>query len=128
MKPSIAVYTSRYVAEEHNMSLYQNAFGKDFKLGFNLADYPFLIDQSYSNDMCPSFYFKSNSTYYILWVDHENPAEREDENNHRYTIFEAENLGDDDFPELQTKGDSDSYLETDSVTSFINYLSGVRWR
>jgi hypothetical protein len=107
------------------MRLYQKAFGNDFDLGINLEDYLFLIDKSYANDMCPSFYFKLNNTYYILWVDHAAVAMREDESNSRYTVCEAENLGDDKSPELQTASDK-TPIEIELVGDMIIYLKMIK--
>ncbi|NCN67971.1 MAG: hypothetical protein GW908_11205 [Thiomicrospira sp.] len=107
------------------MKLYKNEFGSDFDLGINLDDYTFLIDKSYANDMCPSFYFKLNHTYYILWVDHAAVAMREDENNSRYTVCEAENLGSDKFPELQTLSDN-APIEIELVEDMIIYLKMLK--
>ena len=53
------------------MQPYLQAFDTQFNLGFSLGDYPFLIDNSYGNDTCVSFYFKQGDQYRILWVDHE---------------------------------------------------------
>ncbi|WP_434939708.1 hypothetical protein ACRWQN_02850 [Shewanella sp. HL-SH8] len=78
---------------------YKNEFGADFDLGFNLSDYPFLKDKSWHNDISPSFYFNVGSQYYVLWVDHSDPAERE-ESNSRYLIQKATNEGDEANPEV----------------------------
>lgn len=79
---------------------YKTEFGAEFDLGFNLADYPFLIDKSYKNDACPSFYFVKDGQYYVLWVDFADPQQREDEDAPRYMIQKAENEGDDEHPEV----------------------------
>ncbi|MCL1062615.1 hypothetical protein MK852_10760 [Shewanella benthica] len=79
--------------------LYQKEFGFNFKLGFNLTDYPFLKDKSWHNDVSPSFYYKLNSQYFVLWVDHALVENRENETK-RYLITSAESEGDDLHPEL----------------------------
>lgn len=68
------------------MNLYQQLFGGDFELGFELSAYPFLVDTSYSNDISPSFAFSHNGEYFKLWVDHEYVEDREEENM-RYAII-----------------------------------------
>lgn len=107
--------------------LYKRKFGTDFDLGFSFIEYPFLVDQSSANDMCPSFYFKLDSAYYILWVDHAAVEQREDENNHRYTVVEAENFGDDEYPELQTKA-SPALVELEAVADIVLYLNQLKSR
>lgn len=60
--------------------LYKKEFGVDFELGFELSDFLILIDRSWKNDTCPSFYFKVSEAYYILWVDYANLKDRESPN------------------------------------------------
>tara|TARA_R110002033_G_scaffold111827_1_gene157245 strand:- start:18247 stop:18591 length:345 start_codon:yes stop_codon:yes gene_type:complete len=79
--------------------LFKNEFGNDFDLGFNLNDYPYLKDKSWHNDVSPSFYFNIGSQYYLLWIDHADPADREDSNS-RYLIQEAINEGTEIHPEI----------------------------
>jgi hypothetical protein len=103
--------------------LYKNEFGPDFDLGFNLNDYPYLKDKSWHNDVSPSFYFSIGSQYYVLWVDHADPAEREDSNS-RYLIQEAINEGDEIHPEIYSS-DGDIVFESEcfkEVKHFINNL------
>lgn len=107
--------------------LYKRKFGADFDLGFSLIQYSFLVDQSSANDMCPSFYFKLNEVYYILWVDHAAVEQREDESNSRYTVVEAENFGDDEYPELQTKA-TPALAELEAVTDIVLYLNQLKSR
>lgn len=108
------------------MNLYQQEFGKYFELGFNLNDYPFLTDKSYRNDICPSFYFKTAGTYYILWVDYPTPSERENENFSRYTIVEAKNIESGNNPELQTCNDSEVNIQIESAIEIIHYLNNEK--
>ncbi|MCU7988205.1 hypothetical protein [Shewanella sp. SW24] len=109
------------------MNSYLKAFGNLFELGFKLSEYPFLVDQSDDNDMCPSFHFELDSTYYILWVDHCAVEKREDESNCRYTVVEAENLGDDEYPELQTKA-GHALVELEAVADIVLYLNELKSR
>ena len=81
------------------MSLYKQEFGQNFNLGFDLKDHPYLIDKSWHNDQCPSFYFKVDEQYYVLWVDYADIEQRE-EDTPRYVIIEATNEGTDQEPEI----------------------------
>jgi hypothetical protein len=103
--------------------LYKQVFGNDFNLGFQLNEYPLLVDKSWHNDMCPSFYFKHINQYYILWVDFLNQEDREEEN-FRYTIITAINEGDEHSPEIYS-GNGDIVFETeksDELNMFMNFL------
>lgn len=69
---------------------YKQAFGQDFDLGFDLESFPVkLIDRSYGNDVCPSFYFSAGGEYFVLWVENKDPEKRESEQSKRYTISPA---------------------------------------
>ncbi|WP_194442465.1 hypothetical protein [Pseudoalteromonas simplex] len=81
------------------MSLYKQEFGRDFDLGFDLKEHPYLIDKSWHNDVCPSFYFNVGEQYYVLWVDYADEEQRE-ENTTRYTVIEAINEGSAEEPEI----------------------------
>lgn len=94
---------------------YKTEFGAEFDLGFNLADYPFLVDKSYHNDVCPSFYFVKDGQHYVLWVDYAEPAQREDEDAPRYMIQKAENEGDAEHPEVYA-GSGEVVFEGDSLS------------
>ncbi|OCH32015.1 hypothetical protein A6E13_15695 [Aliivibrio fischeri] len=83
---------------------YKQEFGSDFQLGFELSQHPYLIDKSYRNDDCPSFYFVHNNQFYILWVDYSESTQRENENSLRYTIQCADNEGDVMSPEVYANG------------------------
>lgn len=104
------------------MKLYQEMFGSDFNLGFDVDDYPFLTDKSYRNDSCPSFYFDVAGTYYILWVDYPDASEREDESYSRYTIVEALNIGDHESPEIEANHDSSLQVEFERAEEIAAYL------
>lgn len=104
------------------MKLYQEMFGEDFDLGFNVDNFPFLTDKSYRNDICPSFYFKAANCYYILWVDYSSPDQRENESNSRYTIVEAVNAGDDEHHEIESNHDSSFLVEFERSDELANHL------
>ncbi len=110
------------------MKLYQQEFGRHFGLGFNLDDYPFLTDKSYHNDICPSFYFKTAGSYYILWVDYPTASEREDEGFSRYTIVEAENLGDEQHLEIGVNQDSSFQIKFELTDEIEEYLKKVKYK
>lgn len=101
---------------------YKTAFGVDFDLGFDLSDYPFLVDKSYHHDVCPSFYFVKNGQYYVLWVDFADPAQREDEDGPRYMIQKAENEGTEDDPDVYA-GSGEVVLEFDNVIDIHRFIS-----
>ena len=81
------------------MELYKQEFGQGFELGFNLKDHPYLVDKSWHNDLCPSFYFKLGEQFYVLWVDYADVEQRE-ENTPRYAVVRANNEGSDEDPEI----------------------------
>lgn len=102
--------------------LYKKEFGVNFDLGFNLSDFPQLHDNSYHNDVCPSFWFESNGQYFILWVDYEESTERELQGK-RYTIINAENFGCSEYPEIGTTDESVNLLETEYFSELKIFLS-----
>ncbi len=103
--------------------MYKNEFGSDFDLGFNLNDYPYLIDKSWHNDMSPSFYFNVGAQYYVLWVDYADPSKRED-SNERFLIQEAENEGDAESPEVYCAGGNIVFQSElfENTREFLNNL------
>ena len=105
------------------MSLYQQEFGQDFDLGFNLKNHPYLIDKSWHNDQCPSFYFKVGELYYVLWVDYADIEQRE-EDTPRYVIVEAINEGNNEEPEIYTS-DSRFVFECRSYTDLKLFLKAI---
>ncbi|MDI5832692.1 hypothetical protein AAEH72_10370 [Shewanella xiamenensis] len=107
------------------MSVYQQTFGDKFELGFDLSLYTFLIDKSYQNDMCPSFYFKHNNHYFILWVDYADPICRE-EDYPRYSIISAVNDGDNLHPEIRTASQPTLQLEFEQPSDLIHYLEQIK--
>tara|TARA_B100001971_G_C18247648_1_gene575558 strand:+ start:1904 stop:2233 length:330 start_codon:yes stop_codon:yes gene_type:complete len=88
------------------MSLYKQEFSQDFDLGFDFKDHPYLIDKSWHNDQCPSFYFKVSEQYYVLWVDHADIEQRE-EDTPRYMITNGVNEGTQDKPEVYSETNSE---------------------
>lgn len=102
------------------MELYKQAFGQDFDLGFDLTNHPYLIDKSWHNDLCPSFYFKVGEQYYVLWVDYADVEQRE-ENTPRYAIVEAFNEGNDEEPEVYV-GDGTVTFESEDYSELKLFL------
>ena len=101
--------------------LYKKAFGANFNLGFNLGDFPQLHDKSYHNDVCPCFWYIKNGQYFVLWVDFENPDDRESDSK-RYTIITAENFGDNYNPEISLSADSIEIFSTENQSELITFL------
>ena len=81
------------------MELYKQEFGQGFDLGFDLKNHSYLIDKSWHNDQCPSFYFKVGEQFYVLWVDYADEEQRE-EHTPRYLIVGAINEGSNKEPEI----------------------------
>lgn len=100
---------------------YRMEFGFDFNLGFDPADYPQLIDKSWHNDVCPSFYFRVDEKYFVLWVDFENPSQREYDIA-RYVVISAENLGCDETPDIVCGENGIEIFRTDDASSLAIYL------
>ena len=102
------------------MPLYQQEFGQNFDLGFALKDHPYLIDKSWHNDQCPSFYFKVGEQYYVLWVDYADVEQRE-EDTARYVIVEAINEGNNKEPEIYV-GNGEITFECENPIELKLYL------
>jgi hypothetical protein len=100
------------------------AFETQFSLGFSPHNYPFLIDNSYANDTCISFYFKQAGQYNILWVDNEQPSEREIAGA-RYTIESATNEGSDKYPEIYAGSEAVNIFECEKPEHLIAYLNQI---
>ena len=107
--------------QELKMALYKREFGQEFNLGFDLADFPWLKDKSWHNDVSPSFIFKAGTQHLVLWVDYEEPDSRELEQE-RYLVMTAINEGTDIEPEIYTGEDSEVVLATESPSELIAYL------
>ena len=97
------------------MDLYKQEFGQQFELGFDLILYPWLVDKSWHNDVSPSFYFKTPTGFMVLWVDHEDPEQREDNEQDRYVVITAVNSGTDESPEVYHDEDSQIIFSTQNV-------------
>ena len=103
------------------MELYKQEFGQNFDLGFALKDHPYLIDKSWHNDQCPSFYFKVGEQFYVLWVDYADVEQREEETL-RYLITKGVNEGTNDTPEIYSETHSEeicSCENSDDLQRFI---------
>ena len=105
------------------MHQYQQEFNENFELGFALSKYPFLVDKSWHNDTSPSFYFKRGEQYLVLWVDHSNPNDRENDAA-RYSVQEADNEGNSDIPELYC-GSNEIVFESNSASELDLFLRGL---
>lgn len=102
---------------------YKKEFGTNFNLGFKEYDLPHeLHDRSYRNDCCPSFWFKKESDFYILWVDFEEPEDRENESAKRYTLVHAVNEGDEDHPEIYSDSEKPVLIECDEFLDIIKAI------
>lgn len=101
--------------------LYKKEFGNNFELGFNLGELSMLIDKSWHNGMCPSFFFKKNSDYFVLWVDYEKLAQRETSGGYRYTIQKAKNYGTDSAPEIYAE-DGQIVLQSEVIKDAIHFI------
>lgn len=96
---------------------YKTAFSQDFDLGFKVKDFPVeLIDKSYGNDICPSFYFKIQDQYFVLWVNYRENSLREDPETKRYIITHGVNLGDNEHLEIYDDINKVDILMTDSIS------------
>lgn len=103
------------------MELYKQEFGQNFDLGFDLKNHPYLIDKSWHNDLCPSFYFKVAEQYYVLWVDYAD-KERREEDTPRYMITKGVNEGTNEEPELYA-GNGEMVFEGENYDKLKKFLS-----
>lgn len=104
------------------MTNYKNEFGRDFELGFELSDYPWLIDKSWHNDVCPSFYYQTTQGYFILWVDFAD-SERREEDSERYVITKAVNEGSEDAPEIYQDNTASEVFTTEEPKELFKFLN-----
>jgi hypothetical protein len=111
----------QHKTQEFKMALYKREFGEEFNLGFDLADFPWLKDKSWHNDVSPSFTFKAGTQYLVLWVDYEEPDSRELEQE-RYLVMTAFNEGTETEAEIYTGEDSEVVLATESPSELTTYL------
>ncbi|MBJ7556030.1 hypothetical protein [Marinomonas spartinae] len=93
------------------------------KLGFNSDVLPVrLVNNTSSNDVCASFYFKKDEAYYLLWIEHQSPQYRENENSPRYAISPAINEGDDESPEIYCDSSKEDLFRSEHVDELIGYF------
>ncbi|WP_165729116.1 hypothetical protein [Pseudoalteromonas sp. 31A1] len=105
------------------MELYKQEFNENFDLGFDLKDHPYLIDKSWHNDQCPSFYFNVSEQFYVLWVDDADIEQRE-EDMPRYVIVEAINEGSNEEPEIYA-GNGELAFECETFDVLSLFLKGL---
>lgn len=103
--------------------LYKQEFGQDFDLGFDLESHPYLIDKSWHNDLCPSFYLNVGEQYYVLWVDYADEEQRE-EDTPRYMITKGVNEGTNNKPEIYAS-DSDAIFQAERDHHLSGYLNSL---
>lgn len=105
---------------------YKAAFSQDFDLGFNTKDFPTnLIDKSYGNDICPSFYFKIKDQYFVLWVNYKEKNLREDSETKRYILTHGVNLGDNEHLEIYDDCNKKELLMTDSIVEIEEIIQKI---
>lgn len=106
---------------------YQEEFGANFDLGFDLEAYPQLTDISFCQDACPQFYFSHDDKYFLVMVDHKDICEREDESSPRYLILNAYNSMTPSNPCICLDEDDDKpVLATEDTATFIAYIDSKR--
>ncbi|WP_067101313.1 hypothetical protein [Marinomonas atlantica] len=94
------------------------------KLGFNSDDLSVELTSNTSpNDVCASFYFQQEDAYYLLWVEHQDPQLRENEDSPRYAISYAINEGDDESPEIYSDSSKADIFQSEQVSELIEYFS-----
>ncbi|MCL1096169.1 MULTISPECIES: hypothetical protein [Shewanella] len=107
------------------MELYKQEFGQQFELGFDLTLHPWLVDKSWHNDVSPSFYFTTPAGFMVLWVDYEDPKQREDTEQDRYVVMTAVNSGTDEYPEIHHDEESTVVFSSNQIDSSVAYLLSV---
>lgn len=98
---------------------YQSQFNGDFELGFDIDNFPFLEDQSWRNDACPSFVWRHGHKCYLMWIDHEEASHRDFPQNKRYLIvaYNEADYGD------MVSAEGVTALETDIADDVIAFLT-----
>ncbi|WP_108944603.1 hypothetical protein [Shewanella halifaxensis] len=104
------------------MELYKQEFGQNFNLGFDLSLYPWLMDKSWHNDISPSFYFRTPTGFMVLWVDYEDPEQREDSEQDRYVVMTAVNSGTDESPEIHHDEESSVIFSSNDIGDTISFF------
>lgn len=106
--------------------MYNTLFSKDFDLGVRLNQLPvLLVDNSYGNDACPSFYFKIHNEYYLLWIDYEDKKQREDPDGYRYIVVKAINEGDDNSPEVYIDACVRELFQTNDKNTLVQFITSL---
>ena len=84
---------------------------------FGIASLPSIpegfVDASWHNDMCPSFV--NEAANLRLWVDYENPADREDPSLPRFMLCTAE---------IDTLDDSFEIISTNNFGEVLTAIAG----
>lgn len=105
---------------------YKSAFSHTFDLGFKIEEFPIkLVDRSYQNDICPSFYFQLKDEYFILWVNYKNKELREDPESYRYSIAYAINEGDETNVEISEDSSKNDILCSDNFLDVKRLILGM---
>lgn len=108
------------------MHIYQQEFGLDFELGFDLNNFPFLEDLSFHLDECPSFVFHSlapnDKEYLLLWVENKDPSMRGCDFP-RYSVLTATNFGTETEPEIAHDENSKILFASEEVNALYRFLS-----
>lgn len=105
---------------------YRNEFPSDFNLGFELEQFPQLVDQSWHNDACPSFSFRRGNEGYVLWVDYESADSREFQERVRYTIYHGTPCDNTNTCQYLSDYDRKPVLETDCINTLTQFLNEYR--
>lgn len=108
------------------MQIYQQEFGPDFDLGFDIAVFPFLEDLSFHLDECPSFVFHAlapnEKEYLLLWVEHKDVSKRNC-NFPRYSVLTAVNFGSQEVPEIAHDENSKILFSSEDVNALYRFLA-----
>ncbi|WP_298771034.1 hypothetical protein [uncultured Shewanella sp.] len=108
------------------MHIYQQEFGQDFDLGFDIAMFPFLEDLSFHLDECPSFVFHAlepnEKEYLLLWVEHKDTSMRNC-NFPRYSVLTATNFGSQEVPEIAHDENSKILFSSEDISALYRFLA-----
>lgn len=103
---------------------YKEFFSSTLDLGFKIDEWPVkLIDKSYRNDICPSFYFIIKNKFYILWADYQEKKSRENPESNRYTLVHGINEGDDDYPEIYDDISQELIMSSENIAEIQNFVN-----
>ncbi|MFG1487811.1 hypothetical protein ABMA58_01005 [Oceanospirillum sp. HFRX-1_2] len=96
---------------------------KAWNQGIYSSDLPVkLIDNSYGNDICPSYYFRIGDQFYQLWIDYLNKEDRENPESLRFSLHEAENLGDAECPEIYDRSDCVDIFTSEEPEPMVKFI------